>query len=156
MIEEIPYPFPTIQELQKEDELKDVVFDKENKIVEEKKKKEPYAEYKDIDKEKSTKKPELGLREVAFYSDPSLVSDFAQKAKISNSLAESLMKIFFQELKNQLLKGKFISIRFFGKIWTMAPGIDNKGRFHIPTGKRVYPRYKLGYKIKAKTKKNIL
>ena len=63
---------------------------------------------------------------VGFERDFSLVEEFAEKANIDETLAKDILIVFFDEIKNNLLNAKIVSINGYGKFYV---GSGNKDKF---------------------------
>jgi len=100
---------------------------------------------------KKKTKSALGIYDVAFNSDRTLVDELAEKCGIDKSLALSFLTVFFEEIKKEMMNGGIISIAGFGKFYVNGPHKGVSGRTIIPPENcRLMPKFKPGVTLKKR------
>jgi nucleoid DNA-binding protein len=123
MIEEIPNPLPSIFDIIDQKRL-------ENRI-------------------KRNTKTKLGLYDVAFNTDNSLVEEFSKECNIDYTKALSFLTVFFEEIKKEVMQGNIVKLYNFGKFYVNGPHRGCTGKVVMPKAFNM-PRFKLSVNIKRK------
>jgi nucleoid DNA-binding protein len=106
-----------------------------------------------INRLKKKTKTKLGIYDVAFTSDFTLVEDFANKCDINKDEALSFLTVFFEEIKKELMSGGIINICGFGRFYINGPHKGNKGKVILPSkNARISPKFKPSVTLKKKLK----
>lgn len=128
MITEIPNPYPSIFEIIEHDKL--------------------------IEKLKKINTNNLGLYDVNFNSDYTLVKEFSEKCDVDEETALSFLIVFFEEIKKELINGRIVSLPKFGKFYLNGPHKGKEGYSIIPSNKsRLLPKFKASVLFKRELKK---
>jgi len=81
---------------------------------------------------KKKTKATLGIYDVAFISDPTLIDELAEKCNINKGFALSFLTIFFEEIKKGLMEGTIINLKGFGKFYINGPHRGCNGKVVLP------------------------
>jgi len=106
-----------------------------------------------INRIKRKTKTKLGIYDVAFNSDYSLIEEFSEKCNVDKDFALSFITIFFEEIKKGMMEGKVIGLLGFGKFYVNGPHKGTDGKTILPSNKsRIFPKFKLSIVLKQKFK----
>jgi len=102
-----------------------------------------------INRLKKKTKSILGIYDVAFNNDQTLIEDFAKECNIDKSLALSFLTVFFEEIKKEMMNGGIIKIRKLGKFYVNGPHKGCSGKTIIPPKNcALLPRFKPAVRLK--------
>lgn len=70
-----------------------------------------------------------------------LIKVVASKANLDFSTTQQIIKYFFEEVRNIMLRGDIVLIRSFGSFFISSPKIRNKG-------KKIFPKFEMSFEMR--------
>lgn len=112
------------------------------------------AEHKNLIRRlKKRTKSALGIYDVAFNTDYSLVEELSKKYNIDEDKALSFLIVFFEEIKKEMMDGGIVKLVGLGKFYINGPHRDKNCNLVMPSEKSpLYPKFKLSVQMKRKLK----